>query len=154
MKRADVFALVLLAASALLCIAMGCNGCTDNDDDDSGDDDSGSGPDIQDVSNSGCKEDETDAEPAEGIDLSYADGFLTVVHTDVVYNCCLDRIDVTMQIEGTVISLYETEVAPNPCDCICRYDVTTRISGLESGTYTVNIYVNNQISVSGTIEIP
>ena len=107
-------------------------------------------PHVLDTSNSSCKDDEQ----PQSIEFDYADGVLTVTHVNGVFNCCLDSIEVTMQMEGGTIDLYEQEITPNPCFCVCPFDVTTRIEGLASGSYTVNIFANGYFAVSGQVEIP
>lgn len=153
--------LILLFAGAFL-FAIGClGGNSDTDDDDASDDDATDDdtddddePYIVDTSNTDCK-DYKDEEPEEGIEFNYEDGILTVVHVNAYYNCCIDRIDVQMQLENFTIDLYETEIVPMPCDCLCYFDVTTQIAALESGTsYTVNIYVYDALSISGEVTIP
>ena len=57
-------------------------------------------------------------------------------------------------MQDFVISLYETEVVPDPCYCMCYFDVTTQIADLPSGSYTVDIYVEGEFRVSGDIDIP
>lgn len=153
--------LVILMFVSLGTFILGCSS-GDSDDDDAADDDSTvddddddqDEPHIVNTSNTDCKEFTKDEEPEEGIDFSYEDGVLTVFHTNVEYNCCLERVDVEMEISNFVIDLYETEIAPNPCDCLCLYDVVTQIAGLESGNYTVNIYVYGALSISGEVTIP
>jgi len=164
--RAGLLVLIGMIALAVFfafnCDSTGAGSSGDDDtnqnDDDVGDDDDqdipSDDPYIVDSSNTDCKEFPKDGEPEEGIELSYEGGILTVVHTNVLYNCCIDRVDVEMEVDDFVIDLYETEVVPMPCDCICYFDVTTRIAELGPGTYTVNVYVYGRLSVSGEVEIP
>ena len=133
---------------------------TDDDaatDDDLGDDDSGA-PTITDFSNGKCKNgagpDKADDDWPPSVEFDYADGILTVTFINGMFNCCLDYVEVTMELTGLVIDLYEQEVAPNPCYCECPFDVETQIANLAAGTYTVNIYDNGTFAVSGQTTIP
>ena len=133
------------------------SGDDDTGDDDTGDDDSDDKPAILSTSNEGCKNgaglDEEEDWPQD-IVFDYSGGVLTVTHVSGVFNCCIDAINVTMELSGLVIDLYEVEYAPNPCFCVCPYDVVTRIANLEAGTYTVNIYANGHFAIAGEVEIP
>jgi len=64
-------------------------------------------------------------------------GVLTLTHKNAIYNCCIEDIDVSVKIEGEEVHLYETEILEIPCDCICPYDITTRINSLGPGVYTI-----------------
>jgi len=157
MKNLSVLVILILVGAGLFIFSCSQNNSGNDDaaDDDSGtDDDNQDEPYIVDTSNSDCKNNSKDNQPDDGIKFEYEDGILTVIHTNVEYNCCLDRVDVQMQLENFVIDLYETEVVSAPCDCLCHYDITTHIANLESGTYAVNIYVYGELSVSGEVEIP
>ena len=62
---------------------------------------------------------------------------LHVLHENAVYNCCLDDIAVSLSVEGNVLWLSETEVAPDPCWCLCCYEVEATVVSLAPGSYTV-----------------
>jgi hypothetical protein len=64
---------------------------------------------------------------------------LWVYHIDAVYNCCIEDIEVAVTVDDYVISLLETEILEVPCDCICPYDITTRVTNLVPGVYTLRI---------------
>jgi hypothetical protein len=132
-------------------------GDDDTGDDDTGDDDTGDDDDVQvvDTDFGECKNtDKADDEHPEGIDLAYAEGLLTVTHVNGVFNCCVERIDVEATLEGTTLDVTETEYAPEPCNCVCPFDVATQVSGLAPGTYTVNIWSFEVLRISGEITIP
>ena len=161
------FLLITVAAALAFFLACGdddpstSSGQADNDagdDDNDTVDDDASGPQIQDVNHSACKDGSTGKEGLPGypesLEFDYDEDVLTVHHVNGVFNCCIERIDVTLDIAGNVIDLYEQEYTPEPCNCICPYDVDTEISGLADGTYAVNIYVNGWISISGETTIP
>jgi hypothetical protein len=75
---------------------------------------------------------------------------LIVRHIDAVYNCCIKEISVSVSVSGNLIELYETEVLEAPCDCLCPYDITTDISNLSAGTYSIEI--RNITGLLGTIK--
>lgn len=129
----------------------------DNDtDDDTADDDISQEPAIAGVEHGTCKDGSGPAkeEWPEQLLLTYTGNVLTVTHVNGVFNCCLDSIEVTMQLNGFTIDLYEEEYAPNPCYCICPFDVITHIANLVAGSYTVNVYANGTFSLSGQVTIP
>ena len=64
-------------------------------------------------------------------------GVLYALHSEAEYNCCLDDIVVSLTTPGQIIRLDETEIATNPCPCLCCYEVGATVVGLAPGTYTV-----------------
>lgn len=110
------------------------------------------GPRLAEFSNSGCLSrddpldaaDETD-EAADDypfcgdqeVELTVDGDTLHVLHTNAVYNCCPDDIEVTMSIDGTTITLSEREITTVPCDCLCCFDVEATVADLPAGQYTV-----------------
>ncbi|NLH50290.1 MAG: hypothetical protein GX444_17050 [Myxococcales bacterium] len=131
----------------------------DNDDnqsdDDNGDDDT-QGPSIVDTQTGSCKDGSGAGKEDWPQDLvfSYEGGILTVTHVNAVFNCCLERVDVTLEISGNVIRLDEVEYTPEPCWCECPFDVATRIAGLAPGTYTVEAWVNGALAITESTVIP
>ncbi|MBP7936099.1 MAG: hypothetical protein KA354_15770 [Phycisphaerae bacterium] len=77
----------------------------------------------------GCGKDEFDL-VAQG----YA---LQVTHRNIVYNCCLNGISVTLEANGRYLRLTEKEDLAAPCDCLCCYDTSTTVEGLIPGVYLV-----------------
>ncbi len=137
------------------------SGSSDDDADDDLDDDVATDddlPSLLDTDHSDCKDGSTpeakDDEYPIDIEFAYEDGVLTVTHVNGVFNCCLERIDVTLNIDGWAITLYEVEYTPEPCWCECPFDVVSQIGGLAPGTYTVDIYANGDYSVGGEVVIP
>lgn len=61
-----------------------------------------------------------------------------VLHEYVVTNCCLEY-RAKVSVSGSSVEVHEVDEGP-PCDCICPYDLETRIDGLESGRYTVVVH--------------
>ena len=77
----------------------------------------------------GCGKDE--------FDFAVQRGSFQVTHRNIVYNCCLNDIRVSLEINGRYIRLTEKEDLAAPCNCLCCYDTTTTVEGLTPGTYTV-----------------
>lgn len=75
-------------------------------------------------------------------------------HYNAEYNCCLERVDVEMQVEGSQIRLYETEYVPIYCYCLCPYNVFSDISPLVPGEYTVSVYKMGSFWESATVTVP
>ncbi len=96
----------------------------------------------------------TRTEEVEELVLSFEEGVLTASHRRATYNCCIDHIAVSMEIDGTDIDLVETEVLDMPCNCVCPFNVDTRIFGLTAGTYTVNVFAFGSLWQSKNITIP
>ena len=128
---------------------------SDDSGDDSGDDTGGEAA-IVSTERTDCKNGGKEAKDdwPQSLTFDYADDLLTVTHVNGVFNCCLERIDVTMELDGFVLDLYEVEFTPDPCFCECPFDVTTRIAGLGSGAYTVNVYDDGAFDLSGQVTIP
>ncbi|HPQ69099.1 MAG TPA: hypothetical protein PKW95_08205 [bacterium] len=130
---------------------------TDDDtgDDDVTDDDTSQEPTITGIEHGTCKDGSGPAktEWPESLVLTYASNVLTVKHVNGVFNCCLDSIEVAMELDGFIIELYEEEYAPEPCFCVCPFDVTTHIANLAAGEYTVKVYVNGAFSIDGQVTI-
>ena len=163
LARVALLAALLLLAAIVIPACPGHRGDDDDNDvgddssDDAGDDsadDTGGGPAIVSTENSACKSGGAAKDWPQSLTFDYADDILAVTHVNGVFNCCLNRIDVTMELDGFVLDLYEAEDAPSPCNCLCPFDVTTRIAGLASWTYTVNAYDNGAFAVSGQVTIP
>jgi len=127
----------------------------DDNDDDTTDADTSQEPTISGVEHGTCKDGSgpTKEEWPESLVLTYTNGVLTVRHINGVFNCCLESIEVVMELDGFTIELYEDEYAPEPCFCVCPFDVTTPIANLTAGEYTVKVYVNGAFSLDGRVTI-
>ncbi len=68
-----------------------------------------------------------------------ADGKVSYTHVDAIFNCCIDSIALSVQLDGPKITITETEHASNPCHCICPYDLDGEIVGLQAGAYTIAV---------------
>ena len=168
MRRAAWTLPILMLIFACLALVFACGdddddddtsaGDDDDDDDDAAtddDDDDSAGPSVLDVSHGDCKNLKNGLPDwPESLAFDFQSGVLTVHHVNGVFNCCIERIDVDVSLQGATLSLYEQQYAPQPCDCICPYDVDTDISGLADATYTVDVYVNGSLAISGQVAIP
>jgi hypothetical protein len=110
-------------------------------------------PRVGECVSSGCLDDPNDPwwPPCgdDEIELSVAGDVLYVVHRNATYNCCRDEIVITASLEGNLLTLTEEEIVPNPCYCLCCYNVAATVIDLAPGTYTVEFcwydYDTNQI---------
>jgi len=67
-------------------------------------------------------------------------GLLTILHENILFNCCLAGMAVRTEITGNDLYIYEEEVLDNGgCDCICDYDLEYTISDLTLPYYNVTI---------------
>lgn len=60
---------------------------------------------------------------------------LIVFHENAGFNCCIDDVVSTIEVRGDSIIINEEAYEPNPCECLCLYDVTYKISNLNEGKY-------------------
>ncbi len=56
-------------------------------------------------------------------------------HHGILTNCCLEYAP-ELRVDGNVLRVRDVDVGP-PCDCICPFDLSLGIVGLEPGDYTV-----------------
>ncbi|HER00165.1 MAG TPA: hypothetical protein ENO22_12570 [candidate division Zixibacteria bacterium] len=88
-----------------------------------------------------------------------ASGTLTIVHTNAVFNCCVEELtgDYNIDVEASLITIEEGEILMNGgCDCICPYDFEHEIVNLPPGEYTIKFfepYLWNQDSLIFTIDL-
>lgn len=64
---------------------------------------------------------------------------LTVSHDKATYNCCLERVDYSVLQSAGRIEITETEFVPNPCLCLCCYDLAVQVVDLAPGTYSLEV---------------
>ena len=55
-------------------------------------------------------------------------------------NCCLDKIELTMTLNGSLIKILETEYLTTPCFCLCDYPTTATLGPFDYGTYMLEVY--------------
>jgi len=102
-------------------------------------------PTLEGYSNSGClsgteKTKTGDQYPYCGDDVIdvLVEGFtIDLTHKNAAYNCCVDDIQVTLEVAENVLKLTEKEILTTPCSCLCCYNVESTVVGLSSGTYVV-----------------
>jgi hypothetical protein len=130
----------------------------DDDDNDSAgdDDDNDDGISVGSIDPSDCKDSGKSKTGSDigWLEFDYAAGVLTVTHYDTYFNCCYESVDVSVQLSGFELSIYEQEVTPDPCFCMCHIDLTYEIEGLASGTYTVTAYVNGDYGTQNEVTLP
>ncbi len=75
---------------------------------------------------------------------------IVMEHREATYNCCatmvIDLID-----QRPLLQLIERETYPQggPCDCLCPYDLSARISDLPPGTYLVEVWDEGKTHLFG-----
>lgn len=67
-------------------------------------------------------------------------------------NCCKDEIRLNISVEGNKITIYETEITPNPCHCLCDFPTTALLGPFADGDYTVEVFDVGGNSL-GTVEV-
>ena len=75
----------------------------------------------------------------EQLVVSVMDGKLYFTHESAMFNCCIDSVTLSVELNGTEIVVTETEHCASPCDCICPLDVQGEILDLEAGTYSLSV---------------
>jgi hypothetical protein len=74
------------------------------------------------------------------IDYKYdASNTLTICHQSATFNCCVDNLLAVISVDGNTINIVESENAPEPCLCVCPYDLYMKIVNLLPDVYTLNI---------------
>jgi len=62
-----------------------------------------------------------------------------VYHDDAWWNCCPDTVFEIKQ-DGYTIDIYENDLGTHPCNCMCYFDFTHTLEGLEPGTYLARVW--------------
>jgi len=78
---------------------------------------------------------------------------ITVIHQNAVYNCCIDKIEVTLSISGNILKLIEKEIVGMPCACVCTFDIESVINNLSKGDYIIQIWNADQTELLAEKEI-
>lgn len=60
---------------------------------------------------------------------------LIVRHEAATYNCCMDSTTYTVTQSPGLIRIEEFEAVTIPCLCLCCYDLSVEVGGLEPGDY-------------------
>lgn len=83
-----------------------------------------------------AKPDSADTAEPESLTVSATGpGTISVLHLNVPDECCLEH-EIALSEAGTTLSV-EYEAKGDPCDCMCSFDYSFTVSGLDPGTWTV-----------------
>lgn len=73
-------------------------------------------------------------------------------HQDVIFNCCLpEGIEVDVYVQNDTIFYTDKEKVKGNCKCICPYNTTAQVSGIENGDYVLCFL--SEGSCLGTVEL-
>lgn len=75
------------------------------------------------------------AEDEEAWNVFWNDGNLIVAHTDWMVPCDLHDVTVSVEVDGTVVTINECGKG-GEVDCVCDMHNSFTIVGLDHGTYT------------------
>jgi hypothetical protein len=67
-------------------------------------------------------------------------GVILITHENALYNCCPDRFDYSIDLDGNVISVVETEILTLPCACICCYAIPVEVGPVPPGQYQIDFF--------------
>lgn len=94
--------------------------------------------------NSDCLTYETTSLLSSGVIYSYDNDTLFMKHTDAFFNC---GFQLAMQLTrfGDTIRIYEGNILPitERMRCMCYFEISAAITGLDSGWYVLEVYANN-----------
>lgn len=83
----------------------------------------------------------------------YNDNTLLLRHLNAFFNCCLDYIQVQITVNENSILIRESEHAPNPCFCLCPYDVDMEIYNLSPDVYNMLILAPDCTEFWATLDL-
>ncbi len=96
---------------------------------------------VANVSNSDCAAVGSElgvwCEVDDSIVVLTAPGRMQILHNDATYNCCMTGVALTVSIQGSLISVEESELLEIPCMCLCCYDVMASVVNIPAGAYTL-----------------
>jgi hypothetical protein len=109
---------------------------------------------ISDLNNSGCKNQLRSAVSTESIHFKMLnEGKLLIEHSNTFFNCAPGRITVHCEIiPDNHINIYEDE-EKNDANCICPYDLSYSINGINAGEKTLSIYLMNVERLTYTLNL-
>ena len=98
------------------------------------------------------------AAPGAGTDLRFTvevQGRFLLLKDPIVANCCDDKIELAMEVQGDEITVRETEFVTHPCFCICTYPTTAQLGPFEPGRYTLAVWQDSMEGNKflGTVEV-
>jgi hypothetical protein len=89
--------------------------------------------------------------PKTTIKWEFNNGILKIYHLNAGFNCCFDRIEISVEQNGKSINIIENDIGAK-CDCNCPRDIDFMLKDIIEGTYTINIqealYIDNYPSIS------
>ena len=76
---------------------------------------------------------------------------IVMEHRGAIYNCCATMV-VDLVDQRPLLQLIERETYPQggPCDCLCPYDLSARISALPPGAYHVEVWDESKTHLFGS----
>ena len=91
--------------------------------------------------------------------LSATDDTVTVDHNGVSYNCCMDYVQWEVDLSGSTLRIFEYEITPVPCACICCFELSVSVADCPPGPLDVEVHWNDWDSGewetwTGTIVVP
>lgn len=129
---------IILRVSAALILTIGMNSCSSESD--------GSRFQVRNFANTGCKSTGTRGDILynefykEYIEYeSMTNGYLSLNHVNVRFNCEPGQLQMQATIEGNVIKIVESEEQVG-ANCVCPYDIYCEVGPLSDGEYTVVVY--------------
>jgi len=100
-----------------------------------------SGPVLIDFDDTGCLQRGGD-DVRSTVSYTYSGDTLTLEHLDAMFNCA-GIISVEFETAGDTLRFYEFNVSEDWVYCICPFNITATLAGVESGTYIVEVYARD-----------
>ena len=129
---------IILRVCAALILTIGMNSCSSESD--------GSRFQVRIFANTGCKSTGTRGDilynefHKEYIEYeSMTNGYLSLNHVNVRFNCEPGQLQMQATIESNVIKIVESEEQVG-ANCVCPYDLYCEVGPLSDGEYTVVVY--------------
>ena len=129
---------IILRVCAALILSIGMNSCSSESD--------GSRFQVRNFANTGCKSTGTRGDilynefHKEYIEYeSMTNGYLSLNHVNVRFNCEPGQLQMQATIESNVIKIVESEEQVG-ANCVCPYDLYCEVGPLSDGEYTVVVY--------------
>ncbi len=81
--------------------------------------------------------------PQENIFVTIESDTVTIWHTETTRNCC-SLFDLAVQVDDSIITVTEVDTGEY-CWCECLFDLSVSITGLDPGSYTVDVFGTDSI---------
>jgi hypothetical protein len=78
---------------------------------------------------------------------------ITVIHSNAIFNCCIDSIRVEFAQEDSLLKLTEIPLGEDLCDCICPFEVSATIEVPSPGIYIIEIWAEDEFIWRGKVEV-